>query len=254
MRTIYVGVDYSGRGHCRTRTAGIQVYWSTDGDDPRRVSPSDARPAIRNWHREGVYQWLLELLQGEDRVLVGMDHAFSFPFSYFQRHQLPDWESLLRRLHARWPTDRAEVRVDDCRRENGDGGAATEMRRTELWTSGVKGVFHFDVQGSVAKSTHAGLPWLRRLRDQLGDRLHVWPFDGWEPPPDRSVIAEVFPSLVRRRYPREKRNADQQDAYAVARWLSESDRGGHLIDYFTPPLDDRELQLAAVEGWILGVR
>ena len=27
-----------------------------------------------------------------------------------------------------------------------------------------KSVFHFDVQGSVAKSTHAGLPWIKALR------------------------------------------------------------------------------------------
>src|ERR1700758_933845 len=40
-------------------------------------------------------------------------------------------------------------------------------------------VFHFDVQGSVAKSTHAGIPWLRFIRQRLGERVHFWPFDGW---------------------------------------------------------------------------
>lgn len=29
-----------------------------------------------------------------------------------------------------------------------------------------KSAFHFDVQDSVAKSTHCGLPWLRYLRQQ----------------------------------------------------------------------------------------
>ena len=38
--------------------------------------------------------------------------------------------------------------------------------------SRAKSVFHFDVQVSVAKSTHAGLPWLRYLRQQLGGRVH----------------------------------------------------------------------------------
>ena len=37
----------------------------------------------------------------------------------------------------------------------------------------------FHVPGSVAKSTHAGLPWLRYLRQQMGTRVHFWPFDGW---------------------------------------------------------------------------
>jgi len=43
----------------------------------------------------------------------------------------------------------------------------------------------------------------------------------WEPPQDRAVIAEVYPSLFRNRYPREGRSSDEQDAYAVARWLAE---------------------------------
>jgi hypothetical protein len=43
-------------------------------------------------------------------------------------------------------------------------------------------VFYFDVQGSVAKSTHAGIQWLRFIRQRLGDRVHFWPFDGWDIP------------------------------------------------------------------------
>jgi hypothetical protein len=34
---------------------------------------------------------------------------------------------------------------------------------TEIRAGAAKSVFHFDVPGSVAKSTHAGLPWLRYL-------------------------------------------------------------------------------------------
>ena len=56
-----------------------------------------------------------------------------------------------------------------------------------------KSVFHFDVPGSVAKSTHAGLPWLRYLRNQLGDRVHFWPFDGWAIPAGKSAMVKVYP-------------------------------------------------------------
>ncbi|WP_165493172.1 hypothetical protein [Hylemonella gracilis] len=52
-------------------------------------------------------------------------------------------------------------------------------------------MFLFDVQGSVAKPTHAGLPWLHWLREQAGDRLHVWPFDGWAIPHDKAVLVEI---------------------------------------------------------------
>ena len=41
-------------------------------------------------------------------------------------------------------------------------------RLTEERAGGAKSVFHFDVQGSVAKSTHAGIPWLRFIRQRLG--------------------------------------------------------------------------------------
>ena len=86
----------------------------------------------------------------------------------------------------------------------------------------------------------------------LGDLVHFWPFDGWQVPKDKSVIAEVYPSIFRNRHPRENRTADQQDAYAITRWLTEMDERGALGLYFSPPLTDEERQVADLEGWILG--
>jgi hypothetical protein len=71
-------------------------------------------------------------------------------------------------------------------------GNARWRRLTEERSGAAKLVFHFDVQGSVAKSTHAGIPWLRFIRQLLGPRVHFWPFDGWEIPAGRSAIAEVY--------------------------------------------------------------
>jgi hypothetical protein len=117
-----------------------------------------------------------------------------------------------------------------------------------------KSVFHFDVPGAVAKSTHAGLPWLRTIRQRVGDRVHFWPFDGWDVPPGRSALLEVYPSLWSRMFPREGRTPDQQDAYAVAAWLQRTDREGRLGEYLHPELDPAEKTVAEVEGWIFGVR
>ena len=47
-------------------------------------------------------------------------------------------------------------------------GNARRRRLTEERAGGAKSVFHFDVQRSVAKSTHAGIPWLRFIRQRLG--------------------------------------------------------------------------------------
>ena len=81
----------------------------------------------------------------------------------------------------------------------------------------------------------------------------MWPFDGWEIPKGKSVIAEVYPSIFRSRFPRDDRTPDQQDAYSVARWLAESDERQLLPHYFAPPLTDRERRVADLEGWILGI-
>jgi hypothetical protein len=68
------------------------------------------------------------------------------------------------------------------------------------------------------------------------------------------VIAEVFPSMLRRRYPAENRTVDQHDAHAIARWLKEIDSGRKLDEaYFDPPMNGKERRVAELEGWILGV-
>ena len=89
--------------------------------------------------------------------------------------------------------------------------------------AGAKSVFHFDVPGSVAKSTHAGLPWILFIRKKLGGRVHFWPFDGWEIPAGQSALVEVYPSLWSKSFSREGRTPDQQDSYAAAAWLQQAD-------------------------------
>ena len=45
-------------------------------------------------------------------------------------------------------------------------GNSRWRRLTEVRAGSAKSVFHFDVQGSVAKSTHARIPWLRFIRQR----------------------------------------------------------------------------------------
>ena len=56
----------------------------------------------------------------------------------------------------------------------------------------------------------------------------------------RSVIAEVFPPMLRNWYAREDRTVDQQDAYAVARWLKEMDAAMTLDENVFWATDDRQ--------------
>jgi len=115
-------------------------------------------------------------------------------------------------------------------------------------------VFHFDIQGQVAKSTHAGVPWLRHIRQEVGSEVHFWPFDGWDIRPGLSVVAEVYPSLWSRSLARDGRTPDQQDAYAAAEWMRLADRDGNIVGFLNPPLEPDERAVAQIEGWILGIK
>ena len=256
----YVGIDYSGAQTPGAALPGLQAFVAEPEREPRSVPPTDGR---RHWSRRGLAEWLrTEILSGR-RLLVGIDHGFSFPLSYFRRTGLDAWPQFLEDFRRHWPTDREDCSVDAVRsgriwqelpRPDGErGGGSGEFRLCERWTSSAKSVFQFDMQGSVAKSTHAGLPWLRWLRGECRGNLAVWPFDGWRLPGAGSVIAEVYPSLFRNRYPRAGRSVDAQDAYAVARWLQEAEGRGALDRYLDPPLTVGERAIADLEGWILGV-
>ena len=256
--TRYIGIDYSGAMTPTSSLPGLRVYQASPDFPPIEVLPP---PSPRKyWTRRGIAEWLADELRGGPPTLVGIDHGFSFPTRYFEVHRLPpEWDEFLDDFCHHWPTDDDHTYVQ-CIRDGRFGkgadrqGSSRWRRLTEERSRAAKSVFHFDVQGSVAKSTHAGIPWLRYLRKELGETLHFWPFDGWEPPPGRSVIAEVYPSLWSRSFPRDERTADQHDAYSVARWIREADASDDLSRHFSPTLTPTERTTAKIEGWILGLQ
>jgi hypothetical protein len=255
--THYIGVDYSGAQTPTTSLKGLRVYLAESDTSPMEVLPP---PSPRKyWTRKGIAHWLVERLSDDIPTMVGIDHGFSFPLRYFEVHRLePDWPAFLDDFQRHWPTDEDNTYVDFIRDGvAGDGAARTGNSRwrwlTEERAGGAKSVFHFDVQGQVAKSTHAGIPWLRFIRQKLGDRVHNWPFDGWDISEGRSAIAEVYPALWNRSYAREGRTGDQHDAFCIAAWLSRQDQDGSLGAFFNPSLTPAEKTAAEVEGWILGV-
>jgi hypothetical protein len=255
----YIGIDYSGAKTPTDGLDGLRVYIADVDADATEVQPP---PSPRKyWTRRGLAQWLVELLSEATPTIVGIDHAFSFPLRYFEAHQLPpdDWGHFLDDFQRHWPTDAEHTYVDFVRNGSaGDGaarmGSASWRRMTEQRAESAKSVFHFEGQGTVAKATHAGIPWLRFLRQSLGERVHFWPFDGWQIPAGRSAVVEVHPALWKRRYARDGRNDHQQDAFAVATWLRDADSNGRLGHFLDPDLDPSERLVASIEGWILGVQ
>jgi hypothetical protein len=253
----YIGIDYSGAEKAQTPLNSLCVYVA------ERDKPAEEEHTISdlksNWTRSDVADWLVTKLSQGGRTLVGIDHGFSFPKAYFERHRLAaHWPEFLKFFQQRWPTDEPGVTVNDLRKSGGRNHAYRRsdrdlLRLTERWTVGAKSVFRFGVPGQVATSTHAGLPWLLYIRRHLGSRVHFWPFDGWQFGDDESVVVEVYPSLWKKRFPSEVRGPDQQDAYSIAAWMQRANRDGCLAHYFRPCLNRRERAIARQEGWILGV-
>jgi hypothetical protein len=254
----YIGIDYSGARTPADGLKGLRVYLAgAESEAPFEVLPP---PGPRKyWSRRGVAMWLAEVLNEDIPTIVGIDHSFSFPFRYFEVHQLePEWYAFLEDFRAHWPTDEEHVYVDFVRDGLAGNGNARQgnpkWRRIAEERCKAKSVFHFDVQGSVAKSSHSGIPWLLYLHRQLGDKVHFWPFDGWDIPSGHSAIVEAYPSMWRRGLVvPENMTGDQYDAYTIAAWLRLADLEGRLRSALHPTLTSSERAVAQVEGWIIGV-
>ena len=139
--------------------------------EPAQVQPPPS--PRRYWTRRGLAEWLREELDRDIPTLVGIDHAFSFPLAYFEKYRLSsDWQGFLEDFHHYWPTDAPHtyvcfIREDPHGRGKWRTGERSWLRVTETWTATAKSVFGFGVQGEVATSTHAGLPWLLYLREAV---------------------------------------------------------------------------------------
>ncbi|MFC5652974.1 hypothetical protein ACFPYJ_28485 [Paenibacillus solisilvae] len=257
----YIGIDYSGKGLPRQKHTAIQIFESTAAEEPCRAWGRSS------WSREGVHLYLAESLEAQragrqGAMIVGMDHGLSFPLSYFQdaargKPVLRSYDEFLTHFDQHWGGVK-ELPVSAIQSPTLPYRNPTELRLTEKFTSSAKSVLNLNpTLISVAFSTHAGIPWLCELRRSFGDVLHVWPYDGLIPADNKSVIAEVYPSLLYSRYtyPEELVKRDEKDAYAVSQWLREQDAGGTLCHYMsllTLTSQQRD-EIVPLEGWILGV-
>lgn len=250
----YIGIDYSGAAKPCKPISGLRVFVADEERAPEQERDNQARSGL--WSRERLAGWLRDRLQEEIPTIVGIDHAFSYPREAVDEAARENWEGFLEWFETRWPTRKYTVRgclgphetTLEAHRETlrlTDRWAPTAMPLCSGWEGNGPNVFF---------STRAGIPWLRWLRHQTVGGVHFWPFDGFEVRPGRSVIAEVYPRIFRRRYEKETNLlGDERDAWLVCRWLKDRDSKDRLGSYFLPPLDEPERQQARVEGWILGV-
>ena len=260
----YIGIDYSGVGwnhYSYSRLAVCTVDADGSHDFPRFRTGGP-----ENWSRENIAKWLVEQLKQSPLTLVGIDHAFSFPSDYFQLHPHlleGNWDDFLDDFRIYWPTDRRGVKVRDqynqqVRRmmqiEDGEYrfGVPDWFRLTE--PEEASSAFDFlEKGGEVATSTHAGLPWLRRVRRELKTaNVHFWPFDGWKICERPSVVVEVYPRIWKGEVVSKGNTDHRKDAYVIARWMWEADKDDRLRECFRPNLTEEQCNRARKEGWIFG--
>lgn len=110
--------------------------------------------------------------------------------------------------------------------------------------------------GAVGSQSLLGIPMIVRLRERLGERVHVWPFTtGFATPAlddGAVVVAEVWPSMLTIDMDGTVRDAAQ--VAATVSWLAEADRDGGLAALLSPALPPEMASRAiAEEGWVLGV-
>ena len=265
----YIGIDYSGAQGPLSREKGLRIFQSDNGAIPREILPS-GQHGVRKWNRQELAHWLLCELENKQPVIVGIDHGFSYPHSFFSEMKFKSWDEFLIAFDKHWPTRYSSIAEIKSKNMAGTNSwfkpysaldANEKFRLTERYTSSASSVRDLTPkQGTVSYSSHAGIAWLVFLRQECQKRsipVHFWPFDGWELPANTSAIVEMYPSMLRRRLDeREFDNSwtgDQRDAYSLARWLSLADANGILDTYCNVPLTAEEREIARKEGWILGV-
>ncbi len=83
----YIGIDYSGAETAESSCKRLRVYVAEGSGTPVPVPPPPS--PRRYWTRRGLAEWLCKELEADAPTIVGIDHGFSFPIEYFDRHSLP---------------------------------------------------------------------------------------------------------------------------------------------------------------------
>jgi hypothetical protein len=127
--------------------------------------------------------------------------------------------------------------------------------------AGAKSVWQLSGAGAVGGQSLVGIPAVKRLADELGDRARVWPFQtGWREltaadlQGREAVIAEIYPALIEVR-PEAGEIVDRAQVRALCEHFARLDEQGRLAAAFAAPKGmeaERVEMVEQEEGWILG--
>ncbi len=248
--------------------------------------------------RHDAVECLASLIAGEldadRRVLIGFDFPFGYPAGVAahlagEASALALWDWLTARIEDTEDNanNRFEVAAEINRTYPGIGpfwgrprawrypdvpthasrrtereAHPPERRIADSQARGAKTVWQLAYAGSVGSQVLLGLPAIKRLIEHplMKGRLTVWPFDiGLRAPEAHAVVAEIYPSLLRREIEERKYEGEIPDAAQVrvnAEAFSRLDALGGLGPLFEGALflDAEERRIVETEeAWILGL-
>ena len=158
-----------------------------------------------------------------------------------------------------WPHQDVPTRRSECTRREAH---PPERRIADRRATGAKTVWQLAYAGSVGSQVLLGLPALKRLiaDPRIKGGVAIWPFhSGLRVPDAPVVIAEIYPSLLRREIYQRKDEDEILDAAQVrvnAQAYARLDARGDLAPLFEGASDltrDEHHVIETEEAWILGL-
>lgn len=295
----YVMIDWSAAAAART---GKDSIWIGVMKRDIRFRPTFEahNPATREEAMAVLREVLADLRRRGERVLIGFDFALGYPegTAALLKVKGEDWAGMwaflakdvvdkptnvnnrfqvaakMNRLMTDqpWPfwgcpANDAQRWLSTTKPDYDRAGLPADLRRAELATktkgkSGAKSVWQIFGNGTVGSQAIVGIPRVKALADELGDKGRVWPFQtGWKALKEsdlegvEAVFAEVYPALAEVK-PEPGEVPDRAQVRALCENFLRLDEAGKLGAEFGPKGEPSEDDIAAVEreeGWILGV-
>jgi hypothetical protein len=233
------------------------------------IGPEGAPELIgpeRRWSRQAVLDWLLELADAGEDILIGLDLSLGFAFND-RRSFFPEWPDSPANARALWAlvddlcADDRHLAANsflahpEARRHfrHGKGlvgdlfeGGIGRLREVERHQRATKqanswSCFNLVGAGQVGKSSLTGM----RMMHRLGGRIPVWPFD---PLPDRGpVIIEIYTTMAARAAGLPANTSKIRDKVTLARSLA---KFGAEAPALLHRLDDHATDALLTAAWM----
>lgn len=295
----YVMIDWSAAA---TPREGKDSIWIGVIKRDARFRPTFEafNPPTREAAAVKLREVLADLRRRSERVLIGFDFSLGYPRGTAEKLQLKthDWSAMwaflagnladkpnnvnnrfavaakMNRLMTdqAWPfwgcpPKDAQRWLSSTKPAYDPAGLPPQLRLAEEATqgkgkAGAKTCWQVFGNGTVGSQAITGIPRVRALLTELGDKARVWPFQtGWQALTEadldglEAVICEVYPALVDAK-PEPGEVIDRAHVRALCEHFVRLDEAGKLGAAFapqTPPSDEEREVVEREEGWILGV-